>query len=103
MPSPVIYTHRDRGVFWGRGFCVPDGELCEPAGGPRTPPVPVCCPVSMAAVYQLKIKYDLDKSEWFFLDAFDMISFPFVHKHVVNEHHIIQKSHDAIQEKYRNV
>ena len=57
----------------------------------------------MAAVYQLKIKYDLDKSEWFFLDAFDMISFPFVHKHVVNEHHIIQKSHDAIQEKYRNV
>ena len=42
-------------------------------------------------------------SEWFFLGAFDMISFPFVHKHIVNEHHIMQKSHDAIQEKCRNV
>ena len=55
----------------------------------------------MAAVYQLKIKYDQDKFRVgvFFLDAFDKISFPFVHKHVVNEHHIMQKSHDAIQEK----
>ena len=58
----------------------------------------------MAAVYQLKIKYDQDKYRvGFFLDAFDMISFPFVHKHVVNEHHIMQKSHNAIQEKCRNV
>ena len=38
-----------------------------------------------------------------FLDAFDTInrtvSFPLEDKHVVNEHHVIQKSHDATQKK----
>ena len=49
--------------------------------------------VSMTAVYQLKIKYDQDKFEAVFLDAFDTIkravSFPLEDKHVVNEHHVI--------------
>ena len=38
-----------------------------------------------------------------FLDAFDTIkravSFPLEDKHVVNEHHVIRKSHDATQKK----
>ena len=45
----------------------------------------------MAAVYQLKIKYDQDKFGAVFLDAFDTISFPHKDKHVVNEHHVIRK------------
>ena len=57
--------------------------------------------VSMTAVYQLKIKYDQDKFEAVFLDAFDTIkravSFPLEDKHVVNEHHVIWKSHEATQ------
>ena len=57
--------------------------------------------VSVAAVYQLKIKYDQEKFRAVFLDAFDAIkgpvSFPLEDKHVVNEHHVIRKSHDATQ------
>jgi len=53
----------------------------------------------MAAVYQLKIKYDQDKFGAGFLDAFVTISFPHEDKHVVNENHVIRKSHDAAQEK----
>ena len=43
--------------------------------------------VSMAAVYQLKIKYDQDKFRVFFLDAKGPVSFPLEDKHVVNDHH----------------
>ena len=32
-----------------------------------------------------------------------MVSFPFEDKHVVNEHHIIRKSHDAKQERCPHV
>ena len=55
----------------------------------------------MTAVYQLKIKYYQDK--FGFLDVFNAIkravSFPLEDKHVVNEHHVIRKSHDATQKK----
>lgn len=29
-----------------------------------------------------------------------VVSFPLEDKHIVNEHHVIQKSHDATQKKY---
>ena len=54
--------------------------------------------VSMAAVYQLKIKYDQEKFGPVVLDAIDTISFPFEDKHVVSEPHVIRKSH-ATQKK----
>ena len=44
--------------------------------------------VSMAAVYQLKIKYGQDKFR--FLDAKSAASFPLEDKHVVNEHHVLR-------------
>ena len=57
--------------------------------------------VNVAAVYQLKTKYDQDEFGEVFLDAFDTIkravSFPLEDKQVVNEHHVIRKSHDATQ------
>ena len=53
--------------------------------------------VSMAAVYQLKIKYDQDKFGVVFLDAKGPVSFPLEDKHVVNDHHVVLKSHDATQ------
>ena len=60
-----------------------------------------------ATVYQLKIKYDQDKFGGGFLDAFDTIkravSFPLEDKHVVNEHHVIPKSHDTTQKKMYHV
>ena len=34
-----------------------------------------------------------------FSDAKSRVSFPLAHKHVVNEHRVIRKSHDATQEK----
>ena len=43
----------------------------------------------VATVYQLKIKYDLDKFK--FLDAKSAASFPLEDKHVVNEHHVLRK------------
>ena len=60
--------------------------------------------VSMTAVYQLTIKYDQDKfGAVFFEYVFNVIkravSFPLEDKHVVNEHHVIRKSHDATQKK----
>ena len=51
----------------------------------------------MATVYQLKKKYDQDKFQSDFLDAKHPVSFPLEDKHVVNEHHIVQKGHDARQ------
>ena len=59
--------------------------------------------VSIAAVYQLKIKYDHNKFRVFLLDAKPLVSFPLEDKHVVNEHHIIRKSHDAAQKKFSHV
>ena len=53
--------------------------------------------VSMAAVYQLKIKYDQDKFGVVFLEAKCLVSFPLKDKHIVNEHHVVQKSHDATE------
>ena len=47
--------------------------------------------VSMAAVYQLKIKYDQDKFR-VFLDAKRPVSYTLEDKHVVNEHRIVRKS-----------
>ena len=62
---------------------------------------------SMTAVYQLKIKYDQEKFGAVFLDAFDTIkmavSFPLEDKHVVKEHQVIRKSHDATQKKCPHV
>ena len=55
--------------------------------------------VSMAAVYQLKIKCDQDKFREFLLDAKRPVSFPLEDKHVVNEYHAVQKRHDAAQKK----
>ena len=59
--------------------------------------------VSMAAVYQLKIKYDQFKFGVFFLDAKRPVSFPLEDQHLVNEHHVIRKSHDATQKKCSHV
>ena len=58
--------------------------------------------VSMTAVYQLKIKYDQDKLERFFRcirHGKKGVSFPLEDKHIVNEHHVIRKSHDATEKK----
>ena len=56
-------------------------------------------PVRMTAVYQLKINMIRTNSECSFLDAKCPVSFPLEDKHVVNEHHVARKSHDATQEK----
>ena len=53
----------------------------------------------MAAVYQLKIKYDQDKFGVVSSDAKRQVSYPLEVKHVVNEHHVVRKNHDAIQKK----
>ena len=50
-------------------------------------------------VYQLKVKYDQDRFGVVFLEAKCLVSFPFEDKHVVNEHQVVQKSHDATQKK----
>ena len=66
--------------------------------------------VRMTVFYQLsKIKYDQDKFALFFRctqhiltflwPTKSMVSFLDKDKHAVNEHHIIQKSHDATQKK----
>ena len=54
-----------------------------------------CLFFNMAAVYQLKIKYDQDKFT-LFLDAKRPVSFPLEGKHVVNEHRVEQKSQRKI-------
>ena len=62
--------------------------------------------VSMAAVYELKIKYVQDKFRVILLEAKrpqGPVSFPLENKHVVNEHHVVRKSHDATQKKCRHV
>ena len=59
--------------------------------------------VSMAAVYQLNIKYDQDKFRVVISDAKHAVSFPLGYKHVVNEHRVRRKSHDATQEKCPHV
>ena len=41
----------------------------------------------------------MTNSEWFSLDAKRPVSFPLEDKHVVNEHHVARKSHDATQKK----
>ena len=51
----------------------------------------------MAAVDQLKLKYDQDKFEVVYLDAKSPISFRLEDKHVVNEHLVVQKSHGCSQ------
>ena len=59
--------------------------------------------LSIATVYiQLKIKYHQDKFNAFFRHIQhdkDTMSFPLEDKHAVNEHHTIQKNHDATQKK----
>ena len=55
--------------------------------------------VRMAAIYQLKIKYDQDKFGVFFFRRKTPVSFPLGDKHAVNEHHVARKSHDATQKK----
>ena len=59
--------------------------------------------VSMAPVYQLKIKYDQDKFGVFLLDAKRPVSFSLEDKHVVNEHHVVRKSHGAAQKNCPHV
>ena len=59
--------------------------------------------VSMAAVYNLKIKYDQDKFAAVLYEAKRPVSFPLEDKHVVNEHHVVRKSHDATQKKCPHV
>ena len=52
--------------------------------------------VSRAAVYQLKIKYDQNEIRSGCLDMRKRaVSFPLEDKHIVNEQHVIRKSHDA--------
>ena len=53
--------------------------------------------VSMAVVYQLKIKYDQDKLGVFFFYTRRLVSSPLEDKYVVNDHHIVQKSDNATQ------
>ena len=48
-------------------------------------------------------KYDQDKFGAGFLDAQLPVSFPLEDKHVVNEHHVVRKSHDATQKKCPHV
>ena len=55
--------------------------------------------ISMAAVYQLKIRCDQDKFGVIFLDAKCPVSFPLENKYVVNEHRVVRKSHDATQKE----
>ena len=55
--------------------------------------------VRMVAVYQLKTKYDQDKFRMVFVDAKRLVNFLLEDKHVVNEHHVVRKSHDATQKK----
>ena len=42
-------------------------------------------------------------SECFSLDAKRPVSFPLGDQHVVNEHHVVRKSHDAAQKKCAHV
>ena len=49
--------------------------------------------VSIAAVYQLKIKYDQDNFGLVFVHAKRLISFPLEDKHVVNELHVFLSSY----------
>ena len=58
--------------------------------------------VRMAAVYQVKIKYDQDKFRVSFLATKRPVSFPLEDKHVVNEHHVVGKCHNA-QKKCHHV
>ena len=55
--------------------------------------------VRMVAVYQLKTNYDQDKFRVVFVDAKRVVNFLLEDKHVVNEHHVVRKSHDATQKK----
>ena len=51
IPSPVIYTHRDNGAFWDRGFEYPAASFASRRvsqnPGPRTPIIPVCIQISI--------------------------------------------------------
>ena len=44
--APVIYTHRDNGAFWDRGFEYPAARKARRRvsqnPGPKTPIIPVC-------------------------------------------------------------
>ena len=53
----------------------------------------------MAAVYQLKIKYDQEKFGAVLWQTKSAVSFPLEDKHVVNKHHVKRKSHDDTQKK----
>ena len=55
--------------------------------------------VRMAAIYQLKIKYDQDKLGVFSLDAKRPVNVALEDKRAVNEHHVARKSHDTTQKK----
>ena len=55
--------------------------------------------VSMAVVYQLMVKYDQVKLGVVFLDTKHPVNFLLEDKHVVNEHHVVLKSHDVTQKK----
>ena len=57
----------------------------------------------MATVYQLKIKYDQDKFGVVCLDTKCPVSFPLEDKYAENEHHVVQKSHDATQKRRPHV
>ena len=61
----------------------------------------------LSAVYQLKIKYDQHKFGAVLFEAFNtiksVVSFPLEDKNVVNEHHIIRKSHDTTHKKCLHV
>ena len=54
--------------------------------------------ISMAAVYQLKIKYHQDKFRVVLRHKMP-VSFPLEDKHVVNEHQAVRRNHDATQKK----
>ena len=55
--------------------------------------------VSIAAVYQLKIKYDQHKFGVVLSDAKRPVIFLLEDKHAVIEHHVVRKSHDATQNR----
>ena len=55
--------------------------------------------VSDTTVYQLKIQHDQDKFRLFFVEAKRPVRFPLEDQHVVNEHHVVRKSHDATQKR----
>ena len=63
----------------------------------------MCRIVNVAAVYQLKIKCDQDKFGTVLWQRKSAVSFPLEDKHVVNKHHVIRKSLDAIQKKCPDV